>query len=202
MRVWLCSANHRSPVAAVGQVCGCSGSSVCWRCCGRCGCRPSVSEAARSTGSACRVASERAPCPPNDLRHVRVSSKAVAASLPQDDSHVYQGSVHVSALALRGLLCAFMLLWRVLFDAGFVFSREKLWTKMNDTERVLLKLIAKEICMQPTLVRCGGGWYTYSQQREAPRSLLPPPGLTRALRQRACHIQLEGRRRNPHIRHV
>ena len=108
----------------------------------------------------------------------------------------------MSALALRGMLRAFMLLWRILFHAGFVFSREKLWTKMNDTERVLLKLIAKEICMQPTLVRCGGGWYTYSQQREAPRSLLPPPGLTRALRQRACHIQLEGRRRNPHIRHV
>jgi len=33
-----------------------------------------------------------------------------------------------------------------------LFIREKLWTKMNDTERVLLKLIAKEICMQPTLV--------------------------------------------------
>ena len=60
----------------------------------------------------------------------------------------------MSALALRELLRAFMLLWRILFHAGFVFSREKLWTKMNDTERVLLKLIAKEICMQPTLIRC------------------------------------------------
>jgi hypothetical protein len=34
-----------------------------------------------------------------------------------------------------------------------LFSREKVWSKMNDYERVLLKLIAKEICMQPTLIR-------------------------------------------------
>ena len=39
-------------------------------------------------------------------------------------------------------------------DAVVVFSREKVWKKMNDNERVLMKLIAKEICMQPTLVRC------------------------------------------------
>jgi len=34
-----------------------------------------------------------------------------------------------------------------------LFIREKVWSKMNDYERVLLKLIAKEICMQPTLIR-------------------------------------------------
>jgi hypothetical protein len=34
-----------------------------------------------------------------------------------------------------------------------LFIREKVWSKMNDYERVLLKLVAKEICMQPTLIR-------------------------------------------------
>ena len=35
-----------------------------------------------------------------------------------------------------------------------LFSREKIWSKMNDNEKVVLKLIATEICMQPTLIRC------------------------------------------------